>query len=91
MSLCLTGVGAPTRSVPSGSYFGRGLDLYLQGVTDRFIEYLDDSALKKRLTGVVIAGEQWQLCRMTMYVLGPQLLLYKLESDRFWSLALVLE
>ena len=59
------------RSVPSGSYFGRGLDLYLQGATDRFIVKLEESALKNRVTGVVIAGEQWQLCRLAMYVLGP--------------------
>ena len=53
--------------------------MYLQGVTDRFIDYLENSPLKDRVTGVVIAGEQWQLYRLTMYVLGPQLLWSKLR------------
>ena len=70
VSLCLPGTEEPPRSVLTGPYYGNGLDVYLQGVTDSMLAALLP-AMADNLTGLVITGEQRQLYRLTMYIQGP--------------------
>ena len=66
----LAGTGAPKRSVLSGPFDGKGLDVHMQGVTDLTLTDLLP-ALAERATGLAITGEHRPLCRLALYLKGP--------------------